>query len=529
MPLSPLTVLHLSDIQFGKNHRFAGAAVTAGDDAYDTLLARLIEDLKSLKDEAGAPLRPDLVLLTGDLAEWGRKSELDDALRFVRGLAEFLGLGPNRVVLIPGNHDVNRHLCAAYFETCAGNEEQPQEPFWPKWNPFVAICHDFYRDTPGFAMTPDQPWSFFELPELEAVVAALNSTMKESHLPEDHYGWVGEAQLRWFAEQLEPYRERGWWRLAAVHHNVRRGPVRDDVDWLNQKVPILATGSAAVKQAAQPPELPNQYQLVRFWPDRFRRWTRMYVPGRPRWVGDNSASPSGDSWQSEYGLRFDLPPPPVPRDSFRDFVKALSFEAESSKHLPQFTGRDWVEAKLDEWIHKKQSSIVFCLMGGPGIGKSAITCHWSHTRQDIIAFHYCVHGHKEKTEPKRILLSLIAQMAARLPEYEERLSSLSLSELKEAANADARAVFDNFLLRPLSGDFPHPNRHLLIVIDALDEAGSDEGNELASFIGEVWGGLPPWLRLVVTSRTELDVSSYLGHLHPFILNAGSRSTPAMRS
>src|SRR5258708_2883256 len=276
MPLRPLTVLHLSDIQFGKNHRFAGAAVTAGDDAYDTLLARLIEDLKSLKDEAGAPLRPDLVLLTGDLAEWGRKSELDDALRFVRGLAEFLGLGPNRVVLIPGNHDVNRHLCAAYFETCAGNEEQPQEPFWPKWNPFVAICHDFYRDTPGFAEPP------------------------------------------------EPSGERGGGRLAAVHHNVRRGPVRDDetlrdgdlfrdrlgplvhavfhghthdgkLDWLNQKVPILATGSAAVKQAAQPPELPNQYQLVRFWPDRFRRWTRMYVPGRPRWVGDNSASPRRDS------------------------------------------------------------------------------------------------------------------------------------------------------------------------------------------------------------------------------------------
>src|SRR5258708_8026442 len=94
-----------------------------------------------------------------------------------------------------------------------------------------------------------------------------------------------------------------------------------------------------------------------------------------------------------------------------------------------------------------------------------------------------------------------------------------MSELKEAANADARAVFDNFLLRPLSGDFPHPNRHLLIVIDALDEAGSDEGNELASFIGEVWGGVPPWLRLVVTSPTDLDVNSYLAHLHPFLFTA----------
>jgi WD40 repeat protein/3',5'-cyclic AMP phosphodiesterase CpdA len=333
MARCPLTILHLSDVQFGKDHRFAGAAATGADDVYDTLLSRLVEDLKGLRDETA--LRPELVLLTGDFAEWGRKSELDDALRFVRGLAEFLGLGRDRVVLNPGNHDVNRDLCEGYFATCAGNEEQPQEPFWPKWSPFVAMFRQFYGDTPGVSMTPDQPWSFFEVPELEAVVAALNSTMKESHREEDHYGWVGEAQLRWFAEQLEPYRERGWWRLAAVHHNVRRGPVRDDenlrdyelfrarlgplvhavfhghthdgkLDWLSNRVPILATGSAAVTVSARPPEVPNQYQVVCFWPDRFKRWTRMYLPGQLRWVGDTGASPGGDSWWSEEPVVFDL-------------------------------------------------------------------------------------------------------------------------------------------------------------------------------------------------------------------------------
>ena len=45
---------------------------------------------------------------------------------------------------------------------------------------------------------------------------------------------------------------------------------------------------------------------------------------------------------------------------------------------------------------------------------------------------------------------------------------------------------------------------------------------MASFIGEVWGGLPDWLRLVVTTRPEMDVIGYLGTLHPFILNASSR-------
>ncbi|HEV3077061.1 MAG TPA: hypothetical protein VHB47_21745 [Thermoanaerobaculia bacterium] len=74
MARSPLTILHLSDVQFGKDHRFAGAAATAADDVYDTLLSRLVEDLRNLRDEMA--LRPDLVLLTGDIAEWGASRSL---------------------------------------------------------------------------------------------------------------------------------------------------------------------------------------------------------------------------------------------------------------------------------------------------------------------------------------------------------------------------------------------------------------------------------------------------------------------
>jgi hypothetical protein len=58
--------------------------------------------------------------------------------------------------------------------------------------------------------------------EPKIVIAGLNSTLAEIHdLPEadplhqelvrsgrfGHFGWVGEAQLRWFAQQLRPYQE----------------------------------------------------------------------------------------------------------------------------------------------------------------------------------------------------------------------------------------------------------------------------------------------------------------------------------
>lgn len=64
-----VTILHLSDLQFGKNHRFAGVDLAGLPNPYDTLLARLWEDLHRLRQNHD--LQPDLLIITGDLTEWG--------------------------------------------------------------------------------------------------------------------------------------------------------------------------------------------------------------------------------------------------------------------------------------------------------------------------------------------------------------------------------------------------------------------------------------------------------------------------
>jgi tetratricopeptide (TPR) repeat protein/3',5'-cyclic AMP phosphodiesterase CpdA len=331
MKRNAITVLHLSDIQFGKNHRF-GLSADIFDGKWDTLLQRIKVDLDEMKDDYGQ--QPDMVVMTGDLAEWGKKSEFDQVFNFCVDLANHLNLSRDRFVIIPGNHDINRDLCSSYFSECKGNDQTPLEPYKRKYEPFWDnLLLKFYNDVPGVEFR-DNLWSFHTLTELKVVVAGLNSTMKDSHRDDDHYGYCGEEQYRWFLSRLEEYKAKEWLRIGAIHHNFRRGSKNDDenlrdaddltnilsnslnlllhghvhtgrVDWLSQKAPVLATGSAALKKEQRPDEVPNQYQIVRVTRDGVERWCRSYAPGQKKWVGDTQAIIGGKGWNKFDSVSFE--------------------------------------------------------------------------------------------------------------------------------------------------------------------------------------------------------------------------------
>ena len=328
----PITLLHLSDLQFGKYHRFdrPGSGQTG-----DTLLLRLQDDLDRLRQSPElADLHFDLLILTGDLAEQGLPSEFEQVYAFADRMAGLVGLPRDRVVLVPGNHDVNRRACAAYFNECEADERQPEPPYFPKLRHFAALFQKFYAGVPGVQFTAEEPWTLFEIPALQVVVAGLDSTIAESHRDGDHYGWVGEPQLRWFAGRLREYREKGWLRLGAVHHNVLRRATADDENlrdaddlrrilgpflnlvlhghthegralYLSPRLPVLSTGSTGVGSAARPLEVPNQYQVIRLWADRLGYGTRAYAPDQKRWVGDTRVSVDGNAWIAEERIEFE--------------------------------------------------------------------------------------------------------------------------------------------------------------------------------------------------------------------------------
>jgi len=89
-------ILHLSDLHFSKRRAWD----------QDPVLAALARDVARLCDDG---LRPDLIAITGDIADRGSPDEYALAATFLRDrLLPATGVPPQRLLLVPGNHDVDR-------------------------------------------------------------------------------------------------------------------------------------------------------------------------------------------------------------------------------------------------------------------------------------------------------------------------------------------------------------------------------------------------------------------------------------
>ena len=378
-----LTILQVSDMQFGKNHRFDRDGLTEADRRHDALAARLLDDLAGLRESQG--LVPDVVAVAGDLAEWAMPSEYQAVYAFLTQLRDGLRLPGDRIVIVPGNHDVNRKKCQAYFLEREADGELPVAPYWPKWGSYADLHSRLY----GLEFPKDQPWTYVEFPDLHLAVAGLNSTMAESHRDSDHYGWLGEDQIRYFVDKMAAASRRGLVRLGLLHHNPVRGAGHDnahlrDADLFGDllaphldlvlhghthdsrvqtfgpaAVPVLGSGSAGVAAGERPPEVPNQYQVVQVRPDQIRVWARHYHGGRRRWIGDTSVSADGGDWWRDVARTGGRQP-----GSRRTRSWTAHADADAEYSLRSFAANDTLLARVEEVTRLREPAATITQVAG---------------------------------------------------------------------------------------------------------------------------------------------------------------------
>lgn len=95
-----MIILHLSDIHFGRNNPEYKAPGEFNNKK------QILQDLlNSIRDNT---MKPDHIVVTGDIAWYGKKEEFDEAIEWFRELLVVTNLSGSDITFCPGNHDVNR-------------------------------------------------------------------------------------------------------------------------------------------------------------------------------------------------------------------------------------------------------------------------------------------------------------------------------------------------------------------------------------------------------------------------------------
>ena len=166
-----------------------------------------------------AALRPDLLLIAGDITNRAHPVEFQIAGRAIERLTNALGLTfPDDVVVVPGNHDVNWKSISQFPEdTTAYSIRSRYYPLrfddWP-FDRMMASNGRHLCEAPYFAVYSRNDW----------LVVAFNSSSHDgpaSSPDKEHFGLAPDASLKALEDELRSLGPRGQeTRVFLVHHHV---------------------------------------------------------------------------------------------------------------------------------------------------------------------------------------------------------------------------------------------------------------------------------------------------------------------
>ena len=177
-----------------------------------------------------------------------------------------------------------------------------------------------------------------------------------------------------------------------------------------------------------------------------------------------------------------------------------------------YGSREWAFDQMDEWLAEEEAARMLWLVGRGGTGKTVALAVWldrvaAQHGAVAVACHFCdTPAHRR---PAALLASLSAALCRHVPGYAAQLDTPAVRSAL-AAGAPAELVRTLFV-EPLQRVAPPLRGPLLLCIDGLDALDAPEPH--AAWLG-LFAALPPWVRLVVTSRNDPDLRRALQTFEP---------------
>lgn len=306
-PPSAMRILHLSDLHFQDSRQAS------------LWFDQLADDLRQNLHVDPERQTLDLVVLSGDITDRGQASGYRAARQFLADLQSEFHLAPEQLILVPGNHDLDRKATRA--------------PVDHRFDDFA----EFYRSIrpEPYPQQLDQQFTLHHYPACRLLVLGLNSAWD---LDVDNPGRasINGVALGFALRQIRNTRAYdGTLRLAVWHHPIQSvsddrirdtgflerlatagfrlglhghiheaqpGQFRYDLTLAGRRVDLIGAGTFGAAGPDRPPGVPLQYQLIDLDGGRLRVRTRCRDRDSGAWRADARWPMGGDRVEASYEI-----------------------------------------------------------------------------------------------------------------------------------------------------------------------------------------------------------------------------------
>ena len=220
-------IVHLSDLHFGEVDRAA--------DLYVQLLLELKKDFDLATFDA--------LVISGDVANKSREEGYESALSFLGKITKKFDVGREKILIVPGNHDVGRQFSkdahtiirreeltrpiSEHIHIDKGGdyiEVRDEAKYKKRFVPFQRFFKKAFKT--GYPNDYSQQITWREYPNQKVLIIALNSGWELDH----HYKWrsgIHPDALNKTIEKAAKDEYSDWLKIVIWHHPVKQKDAPD--------------------------------------------------------------------------------------------------------------------------------------------------------------------------------------------------------------------------------------------------------------------------------------------------------------